>query len=263
MDVAVVGAGFAGLALACRLAEHGLETAVIERRDELPASGAAITLQPNGLAALERLGLLERAEDAGARMRRVSIRDADDRESACWDYGEEAWPPSPAVPRGDRASLPALAARGAPGRAARRRPAAIRLRVRGTAARRGRAVSGVRHAGGELPRPAASWAPMASAPPCAPLSEFVPGPGGPTPSWSDSVRGPRSYASPTPSLYFGPGYANGVMRAAAGAYFWDHVDPAVRGPRWRPGTSQPGARSTWSACPAGARSQRASGPSTS
>jgi 2-polyprenyl-6-methoxyphenol hydroxylase-like FAD-dependent oxidoreductase len=88
IDVVVVGAGFAGLALAGELARQGLEVRVIERRPELPREGAAVTLQPNGIAALEGLGILEDALWAGTRFSKVSVRDGRDRELARWDYAE-------------------------------------------------------------------------------------------------------------------------------------------------------------------------------
>lgn len=56
MRVAVVGAGIAGLALAGGLGRHGVDVHVFERAPEVRASGAGITLAPNGLAALDRLG---------------------------------------------------------------------------------------------------------------------------------------------------------------------------------------------------------------
>jgi 2-polyprenyl-6-methoxyphenol hydroxylase-like FAD-dependent oxidoreductase len=66
--VAIVGAGFAGLALACTLGRAGRRVVVLERRAALPAGGAAIAIQPNGLSALERLGLLEQALAPGSRI---------------------------------------------------------------------------------------------------------------------------------------------------------------------------------------------------
>lgn len=55
----IVGAGFAGLSVACRLSQAGRECVVLERRAELPREGGAIALQPNGLEALSRIGVLE------------------------------------------------------------------------------------------------------------------------------------------------------------------------------------------------------------
>jgi FAD-dependent urate hydroxylase len=57
--VVIVGAGFAGLAAAVRLSQGGRACVVLERRPELPRSGGAISLQPNGLEALARIGVLE------------------------------------------------------------------------------------------------------------------------------------------------------------------------------------------------------------
>jgi 2-polyprenyl-6-methoxyphenol hydroxylase-like FAD-dependent oxidoreductase len=57
--VVIVGAGFAGLSAAVRLSQAGRECVVLERRPELPRSGGAISLQPNGLEALARIGVLE------------------------------------------------------------------------------------------------------------------------------------------------------------------------------------------------------------
>ncbi|MEK6328319.1 MAG: FAD-dependent monooxygenase [Actinomycetota bacterium] len=88
LDVAIVGAGFAGLALACKLGGEGRAACVLERRPNVSSGGAAIMLQPNGLAALDRLGVLESVLDAGSRIDRSSLRDMRDRELASLDWGE-------------------------------------------------------------------------------------------------------------------------------------------------------------------------------
>src|SRR5215216_4219536 len=90
VDVAIVGAGFAGLGLACKLAGEGRAVCVLERRPHVSSGGAAIMLQPNGLAALDRLGVLESVLDAGSRIDRSSLRDIRDRELASLDWGELA-----------------------------------------------------------------------------------------------------------------------------------------------------------------------------
>jgi 2-polyprenyl-6-methoxyphenol hydroxylase-like FAD-dependent oxidoreductase len=86
--VAIVGAGFAGLALACTLSRAGRRVAVLERRAALPATGAAIAIQPNGLSALERLGLLEQALAAGSRIDRLLMHDSRGRLVARVNYAE-------------------------------------------------------------------------------------------------------------------------------------------------------------------------------
>jgi 2-polyprenyl-6-methoxyphenol hydroxylase-like FAD-dependent oxidoreductase len=86
--VAIVGAGFAGLALACALSRAGRQVAVLERRAALPAAGAAIAIQPNGLSALERLGLLEPALASGSRIDRLLMHDSRGRLAARVDYDE-------------------------------------------------------------------------------------------------------------------------------------------------------------------------------
>jgi 2-polyprenyl-6-methoxyphenol hydroxylase-like FAD-dependent oxidoreductase len=86
--VAIVGAGFAGLALACGLSRAGRRAVVLERRAALPAGGAAIAIQPNGLSALDRLGLLEPALAAGSRIDRLLMYDSHRRLVARVDYGE-------------------------------------------------------------------------------------------------------------------------------------------------------------------------------
>ena len=88
LDVAIVGAGFAGLALACKLAGEGRAVCVLERRPDVSTGGAAIMLQPNGLASLDRLGVLESVLGAGSRIDRSSLRDMRERELASLDWGE-------------------------------------------------------------------------------------------------------------------------------------------------------------------------------
>ncbi|KAL5555761.1 hypothetical protein UlMin_037997 [Ulmus minor] len=56
-DVVIVGAGIAGLATALALRRVGIKALVLERSDELRATGAALALFPNAWLALEALGV--------------------------------------------------------------------------------------------------------------------------------------------------------------------------------------------------------------
>src|SRR5262245_33881996 len=57
----IVGAGFAGLAAACALAQRGWSVRLHERGDALRTTGAGIYIYENGLRVLEALGAYDAA----------------------------------------------------------------------------------------------------------------------------------------------------------------------------------------------------------
>ena len=59
MRVAVVGAGLGGVAAAVGLHRAGHEVTLFERGAELREAGTGIVVMPNGLRALDGLGLAE------------------------------------------------------------------------------------------------------------------------------------------------------------------------------------------------------------
>ena len=57
MEMTIVGGGIAGLSAAIALARIGVRSRLLERAPAFSAEGAGLQLGPNGIRALERLGL--------------------------------------------------------------------------------------------------------------------------------------------------------------------------------------------------------------
>lgn len=74
LRIAVVGCGVAGQAAALFLAESGHRVSVFERFPRALPVGAGLLLQPTGMAALRRLGLLDKALALGARVESIDAR---------------------------------------------------------------------------------------------------------------------------------------------------------------------------------------------
>jgi 2-polyprenyl-6-methoxyphenol hydroxylase-like FAD-dependent oxidoreductase len=70
--IAIVGAGFAGLASATLLARAGHQVTVLEKFDTPQAVGAGILIQPTGLAAMRTLGIYDDILAHGARVHNLS-----------------------------------------------------------------------------------------------------------------------------------------------------------------------------------------------
>ena len=66
LNIAIIGAGTAGLAAASLLAEQGHHIHLFEKARELEPVGAGLLLQPAGLAVFEHLGILDQALTLGA-----------------------------------------------------------------------------------------------------------------------------------------------------------------------------------------------------
>ncbi len=64
-DVVIVGAGIAGLTTAIALDRVGIAVTVVERASALTEAGTALSLWPNALAALDRIGLADAVVDIG------------------------------------------------------------------------------------------------------------------------------------------------------------------------------------------------------
>lgn len=77
--ILIAGAGIGGLSAAIALRASGYDTILIERADEIRELGAGITIQINGMRALDRLGVADRVASRGALVREASIRTWDGR----------------------------------------------------------------------------------------------------------------------------------------------------------------------------------------
>ena len=71
--VIVVGAGIAGLSTAVALHRGGHLVTVFEERSDT-SSGAGISIWPNALAALDRIGLGDQVREAGGRISAGAVR---------------------------------------------------------------------------------------------------------------------------------------------------------------------------------------------
>ncbi len=70
----VVGAGIGGLTASLVLSRVAARVTLVERAERPSEVGAALALQPNGMAVLDRLGLLPAVEAMSARIDRMDIR---------------------------------------------------------------------------------------------------------------------------------------------------------------------------------------------
>ena len=55
--IGIVGGGVAGLTVGCALRLQGINTIVFERADEVSEYGAGISISPNALRPLQKLGI--------------------------------------------------------------------------------------------------------------------------------------------------------------------------------------------------------------
>ena len=87
-DIAVVGAGLAGLAAVLRLRDAGLSVALIDNVAKLDGDRMnwGHDLQPGALLALESLGLLEDVERLGARHERYCLERLGGGRLSTWEY---------------------------------------------------------------------------------------------------------------------------------------------------------------------------------
>ena len=72
LDIAVAGAGPAGLAAALALRRQGHQVCLFEQFDQPRPLGSGLILQPTGLTVLDWLGLGDRIRGLGARIDRLS-----------------------------------------------------------------------------------------------------------------------------------------------------------------------------------------------
>jgi 2-polyprenyl-6-methoxyphenol hydroxylase-like FAD-dependent oxidoreductase len=86
-DVAIVGAGIAGSALALELQKRNISTLLLDRRKGLDSTPRGITFQPNGLEALEKIGVLDSVQQMGSAERILEVRDWNQEILLEADYG--------------------------------------------------------------------------------------------------------------------------------------------------------------------------------
>jgi 2-polyprenyl-6-methoxyphenol hydroxylase-like FAD-dependent oxidoreductase len=77
--VAVVGGGVGGLCAAAALGRAGFEVAVYEQAEELREVGAGLTIWPNAVRVLRRLGLADELIRRGSKLRRATLRTSSGR----------------------------------------------------------------------------------------------------------------------------------------------------------------------------------------
>jgi 2-polyprenyl-6-methoxyphenol hydroxylase-like FAD-dependent oxidoreductase len=118
MKAIIIGGGIGGLACALALTRHGWQAEVLERAAELTEVGAGLSVWPNGLRALDALGVGESVRGHAALQGQAGIRDPAGRWLARTDSAklERRYGPTVMIHRADllgvlQAAVPAEALR--------------------------------------------------------------------------------------------------------------------------------------------------------
>src|SRR3989475_10052259 len=86
-DVVIIGAGIAGSALAFELQKRNISTLLLDRRKGLDSTPRGITFQPNGLEALEKIGVLDSVLQMGSAERILEVKNWNGEVLLEADYG--------------------------------------------------------------------------------------------------------------------------------------------------------------------------------
>lgn len=96
MNIAIIGAGIAGLTVAAALKKRDIETVLFEASPEIKPVGAGLSLATNAIKAFDRIGLKEELIRRGRLLSKLTIYDHHgkiitraDNENAKEKYGEE------------------------------------------------------------------------------------------------------------------------------------------------------------------------------
>lgn len=213
----IVGASVAGLASACALAQEDWRVTVLEQRPDLSEGGQGILLQPNGLAALDRVEALERVRERGTEIGKVLMHESGRRLSATYDYRELRHSHAFLIEIRPQALRAALAGRAAELDVEPRFGSEVTELVR-----QGGSVVGVRcangfEATGDLVVGADGRGSRTRAALGIPRREV-----GPTGAY---MLGTVAVVRDTTDIhaYCGDGYGNGVCPLPDGTYFWDCI----------------------------------------
>jgi 2-polyprenyl-6-methoxyphenol hydroxylase-like FAD-dependent oxidoreductase len=87
MRIAIVGGGIAGLAAAHSVSRAGHEPVIFERGPATSSGGGAMLFWPNGLQALDALGVGDGVRSKATAIQRVDFRAADGRPLSTWHVG--------------------------------------------------------------------------------------------------------------------------------------------------------------------------------
>ena len=83
----IVGAGIAGLTLAYELQKRRISTVLLDRRNAPDSIPRGITFQPNGLEALDKIGILENVRQLGSESKVLEVRGWNQEVLLEADYG--------------------------------------------------------------------------------------------------------------------------------------------------------------------------------
>jgi 2-polyprenyl-6-methoxyphenol hydroxylase-like FAD-dependent oxidoreductase len=90
LDIAIIGAGLSGLALALALHQQSIPCTIYEAREASLNIGGALMLMSNGLKALDKLGVYTTLKKRGYNFDRIYIQDAESRRiMETVEYGNE------------------------------------------------------------------------------------------------------------------------------------------------------------------------------
>ncbi|MGA7613835.1 MAG: FAD-dependent monooxygenase [Thermoanaerobaculia bacterium] len=79
MHATIIGAGIGGFTAAIALRQEGIESDIYERAAEIRGAGAGVTLWPNAIRVLRRLGLADAIIARGQKIERARLRTTDGR----------------------------------------------------------------------------------------------------------------------------------------------------------------------------------------